>query len=216
MKQLIKQDREPFNSLILYHLLKWSLVSPVLHTGFKVKIHGIKNVPSKGPIILTSNHASYLDPLLISSGVGRPVAYMAKQELFKVPVLQQLIKLYGAYPVKRSMADRQSIRSAINALNQGWAVGIFLEGTRTVDARIHNPKLGAALIASMAQVPLLPVSLWGTEKVLVKGSSFPRFTPLTVRIGEIIAPPPSNDRQELINVTDKCANSINYLHALGR
>jgi 1-acyl-sn-glycerol-3-phosphate acyltransferase len=94
----------------------------------------------------------------------RPVAFMAKEELFRIPVLKQGIELYGAYPVKRGAADRSAIRSALNCLSAGWAVGLFLQGTRTPDARISEPKLGAALIAAKAKVPLLPVSLWGLRQ----------------------------------------------------
>jgi 1-acyl-sn-glycerol-3-phosphate acyltransferase len=136
--------------------------------------------------------------------------------LFAVPVLKDLIRLYGAYPVNRSAADRQAIKAALSALSKGWAVGIFLEGTRTSNARIADPKLGAALIASMAKVPLLPISLWGTENILKRGSSLPQMTPLTIRMGDMIAPPSSKDREELLKVTQECANAINYLHTLGR
>jgi 1-acyl-sn-glycerol-3-phosphate acyltransferase len=141
---------------------------------------------------------------------------MAKEELFKIPILKNLIKLYGAYPVNRTSADRQAIRSAMAALEQGWAVGIFLEGTRTNDAKVNDPKLGAALIAAKSGVGALPVSLWGTEKVLKKGSNFPSMVPLTIRIGQIIPPPRSNKKEDLLKFTQDCANSINHLHDLGR
>jgi len=216
MTQLIKQNREPLNSRVLYHLLKWSLVSPLLHTYFRGKIHNAEKVPQQGPFIIVSNHASYFDPVVLASAVGRPVAYMAKEELFRVPVLRELIRLYGAYPVNRSIADRQAIKAAISALEKGWAIGIFLEGTRTSNGKIREPKLGAALIAALAEVPLLPVSLWGTENILNKGLSFPRMVPLTIRIGDIIPPPKSNDKAELLRVTQECANTINSLHNLGR
>jgi 1-acyl-sn-glycerol-3-phosphate acyltransferase len=141
---------------------------------------------------------------------------MAKEELFRVPVLKQAIKLYGAYPVKRGSADRSAIRSALSLLEEGWAVGVFLQGTRTPDARISDPKLGAALIAAKAKVPLLPVSLWGTEAIFKKGSLVPRPVPVTVRIGQVIEPPNSTDRDELQAVTQKCATAIHALHDLGR
>ncbi len=216
MTQLVKQNREPFSSLFLYRLLKWSVVSPLLHTYFRGKVYNAENVPNQDPLIIVSNHASYLDPLVIACAVGRPVAYMAKEELFRVPLLKQGIQLYGAYPVNRSKGDRQAIKSAIAALEKGWAIGIFLEGTRTSTAKITDPKLGAALIASLSQVPLLPVSIWGTENILKKGSSFPRMAPLTIRVGEIIPPPKSNKREELLKITQHCADIINTLHELGR
>ncbi|BAZ29423.1 1-acyl-sn-glycerol-3-phosphate acyltransferase [Cylindrospermum sp. NIES-4074] len=210
------RSREPFPSLALYHTLKWSVVSPFLHTYFRIKIHDAQNVPQAGPLVVVSNHASYFDPLIISNSVRRPVAYMAKEELFRVPVLVQAIRLYGAYPVNRGTADRSAIRSALECLENGWAVGVFLEGTRTPDGRITDPKRGAALLAAKAKVPMLPVSLWNTEKILQKGSPIPRAVPVTVRIGNLIDAPSSTNKQELEALTRKCAAAINEMHDLGR
>jgi 1-acyl-sn-glycerol-3-phosphate acyltransferase len=210
------RDREPFVSLALYHLFKWSVVSPMLHTYFRGQVHGAKQVPRKGPLIVVANHASDFDPPIVSSCVGRPVSYMAKEELFQVPILRQAIRLYGAYPVKRGSADRSAIRAAMAQLEQGWAVGVFLQGTRTADARIPEPKLGAALIAAKAQVPLLPVSLWGTEAIIHKGRKLPRSVPVTVRIGELILPPTSTQREVLEATTQDCVSAIHALHDLGR
>jgi 1-acyl-sn-glycerol-3-phosphate acyltransferase len=212
----VTREREPFISLALYHAFKWSVVSPMLHTYFHIKIYGVENVPQNGPVLVASNHASYFDPPIVSSCVRRPVAYMAKEELFKVPILAQAIKLYGAYPVSRGTADRSAIRSALECLENGWAVGVFLEGTRTPDGRITDPKRGAALLAAKAKVPFLPVSLWGTDKILQPGSSLPRPVPITVRIGKLIDAPNSTTKPELEAVTQKCADVINEMHDLGR
>ncbi len=208
--------RESFAGWASYHLLKWSVVSPALHTYFRIKIQGAEKVPQSGGLIAVSNHASYFDPPILSNCVGRPVAFMAKEELFKIPVLKQGIKLYGAYPVKRSTGDRAALRAAIAAIESGWVAAVFLQGTRSADAQITAPKLGAAWIAAKTQVPLLPVSLWGTEKIISQGSSFPQPVALTVRIGDVIAPPPSTKKEDLQAVTDQCASVINSLHALGR
>ena len=210
------RTREPFASLLLYYAFKWSVVSPMLHTYFQGRVYGAENVPQDKPLIVVSNHASDFDPPILSCAVRRPVAYMAKEELFQIPLLKQGIELYGAYPVKRGMADRSAIRAALNCLSNGWAVGLFLQGTRTPDARIPEPKLGAAMIAAKAQVPMLPVSLWGTQAIINKGSPVPRPVPVTVRIGEIIAPPASSKREELEAVTQQCAEAIHVLHDLGR
>ncbi len=209
-------DREPLISLLLYHLFKWSIVSPILHTYFGGRIHGAENVPQKGRLLVVSNHASDFDPLLLSCCVGRPVAYMAKEELFQVPVLKQAIRAYGAYPVKRGSADRSAMKAAIASIESGWATGVFLDGTRTPDGRIADPKLGATWIAAKTQSPLLPVSLWGTHTIFRKGSAFPHSARVTVRIGELIAPPMSSDRLELEAITQRCALEINRLHDLGR
>ncbi|MFL0605812.1 lysophospholipid acyltransferase family protein [Cylindrospermopsis raciborskii] len=210
------REREPLISLALYHAFKWSVVSPMLHAYFGGKIYGVENVPQTGGLVIVSNHASYFDPPIVSNCVCRPVAYMAKEELFKIPVLAQAIKLYGAYPVSRGTADRGAIRYALEYLENDWAVGVFLEGTRTSDGRIHDPKRGAALLAAKAKVPLLPVSLWGSEKIVQPGTPIPRKVPLTIRIGKLIATPSSTSKEELEAVTRQCAEAINRLHDLGR
>ena len=210
------QDREPGISLALYHLFKWSIVSPVLHGYLRGRIYGGKQVPMDGPLIVVANHASNFDPPILSNCMRRPVSFMAKESLFKVPVLAPAIKAYGAYPVKRGAADRSAIREAMKQLENGWAVGIFLQGVRTADGRISSPKLGAALIAAKAQVPLLPVSLWGTEKILKKGAAVPKPAAVTVRIGTPIPPPATKDKDTLRQITERCTAEIHALHDLGR
>lgn len=209
-------NREPVKNLILYHLFKWSVVSPTLHIYLRGRIYGAENVPQEGPLVVASNHASDFDPPLVSNCVRRPVAFMAKEELFRIPILKQAIQLYGAYPVDRASADRSAIRSALSYLESGWATGIFLSGTRTADGRINQPKLGGALIAAKAKAPLLPVSLWGTQNIFKKGSPLPKPVPVTVRIGQPIDPPESTNRQALEKVTAECVKAIHALHDLGR
>lgn len=209
------RSREPFVSLLLYHAFKWSVVSPMLHLYLRGRVYGAENVPKTGPLVVVSNHASDFDPPILSCCIRRPVAYMAKEELFQIPVFKRAIELYGAYPVSRGSADRSAIRAALKYLEAGWAAGIFLQGTRTPDGKITDPKLGAALIAAKANAPLLPVSLWGTQ-MIQKDSALPRPVPVTVRIGEVIDAPSSTKKEELQVVTAQCAKAIASLHDLGR
>jgi 1-acyl-sn-glycerol-3-phosphate acyltransferase len=211
-----KEQGDPLDSLLPYYLFKWLIISPTLHTYFRGRIYGAEELPISGSLIVVSNHASYFDPPILGACVRRPVAFMAKEELFKIPILKQGIELYGAYPVKRNATDLSAIRAAVKILDKGRAVGIFLEGTRTPDGRIIDPKLGAAAIAAKTKAPLLPVSLWGTDKILLPGSSVPRSVPVTVRIGKLIEAPSSTKREELQEITEKCANVINIMHSLGR
>ncbi len=210
------RDREPLISLLLYHAFKDPIINPLFYLYFRGRIEGLENIPKSGGFVVASNHASNFDPPLLSAAVQRPVAYMAKEELFEVPVLKQAIELYGAYPVKRGAVDRNTIKAALAYLKQGWGVGIFLSGTRTLDGRVIDAKPGAALIAAKAQVPILPVCLWGNHLIEQPGKKLPRSTPITIRIGELIPAPVSTKRGELDRVTDECAIAINQLHDLGR
>jgi 1-acyl-sn-glycerol-3-phosphate acyltransferase len=212
--QQIKENSS--DNFTVYKLVRWSLVNPLFYGYFQGHIYGGEKVPLQQPLIIVSNHASVFDPPLVGSSIRRPVAFMAKEELFRVNGLKQLITLLGAYPVNRQGADRSAIKNALNSLKKGWAAGIFIEGTRTDDGKVHNPKLGAAMIAAKAKAPLLPLSLWGTEKIFSKNSSFPKPVPVTIRIGDLIEPPSSVKREALETVTNKCAEAINFLHDLGR
>lgn len=136
------QTREPLISLALYHLFKWSVVSPMLHLYLRGRIYGAKKVPMSGPLIVVANHASYIDPPVLSNCMGRPVSFMAKASLFDVPLLAPAIRAYGAYPVKRESADRSAIREALRQLDMGWAVGIFCKGYAHLMAVSHRPNSG--------------------------------------------------------------------------
>lgn len=212
----MSRSREPLISLALYHAFKQPIINPLFYLYLQGRVEGTEHIPKSGGFVVVSNHGSNFDPPLLSAAVGRPVSYMAKEELFKVPVLKDAIKLYGAYPVKRGAVDRNTIKAALAYLEAGWGVGIFLSGTRTSDGKVIDPKPGAALIAAKAQVPLLPVSMWGTHLIEQPGKKYPKATPVTIRIGELIAAPNSTKRSELDRVTNLCTSKINDLHDIGR
>jgi 1-acyl-sn-glycerol-3-phosphate acyltransferase len=214
--EIKKREREPFIGLLVYSFINWIFVSPLLYTYFRARIYGVEKIPKTGSCLIVSNHASDCDPPFLAVSMRRPVSFMAKEELFRIPFLKQIITWCGAYPVNRASADRSAIRNAITSINNGWLAGIFLDGTRTSDGRIHNPKQGAALIAAKTQVPLIPVSLWGTEKIFVKGFALPRSVPVTIRVGDPIAPPISTKKEDLEKVTRQCFDVIHSLHDLGR
>lgn len=208
------KQREPGVSLALYRGLKWAVVAPILYGYFDGHVYGQGKVPRQGPFIAVGNHASDFDPPFLSISMGRPIAFMAKEELFDVPLLSTGIRLYGAYPVRRGESDRKALRSAMEYLENGWGAGLFIGGTRTADGRIHEPKLGAAWIAAKMQVPLLPVSIWGNHKI--RGKVGFRQAPITIRIGELIDPPEATKRPVLEAKTQQCVDAIHRLHDLGR
>lgn len=135
---------------------------------YKVELVGLENVPKSGSVIMCSNHIGQLDMFFIGYKNKRMVRYMAKEELFKIPLVSSFIRWAGAFPVKRGKADIQSIRTALNLLNEGEMLGIFPEGTRTKANKNIKIKPGVALIAIKSGAPILPVAISGSYKLFSK------------------------------------------------
>lgn len=146
---------------------------------------GSENVPKKGGVILAPNHVSYIDPPTTGSALrGRPVRFMAKSELFKIPVLGFLIKAVGSFPVKQNTADRAALRKALDLLEQEEIVCIFPEGTRSPDGKLMKAQSGLGMVALKSKAPVVPVALIGTDKLLPPHSFFFHFSHVKVIYGK--------------------------------
>ena len=194
-----------------YGCVSYLFVFPIFRLLFRGQTIGISNLPKVGGVVVVSNHGSHLDPPILGHALGRPVAFMAKSELFKVPILSFIISACGAYPVKRGAGDREAIRNASNRLSQGWATGVFLDGTRQENGRVNDPKAGAALLAARTNSPILPVAIVNSHRAFPKGSLFPRFVSIHLRVGELIEPPPTRKRDDLTSKTKEIQISINSM-----
>ncbi len=196
---------------LTYQLVSSLLVFPVFRILFRGRVSGRQNVPTSGSLVVVANHGSHLDPPLLGHALGRPVAFMAKEELFRVPLLGPFISALAAYPVKRGASDREAIRTATARLNEGWATGVFLDGTRQTDGRINDPMPGAALLAARSGSPLLPVAIINSHRALGTGQSMPRLVPIQLRIGEPVPPPASRRKPDLEATTRELQRRINAL-----
>ena len=194
-----------------YRLVSGLLVFPLFRGLFRGSTRGLEHVPMDGPLVVASNHGSHLDPPLLGHALGRPVAFMAKAELFAVPLLGAVIRACGAYPVRRGASDREAIRTATAKLEEGWATGVFLDGTRQANGRVNNPLPGAALLAARSGAPLLPVAIVNSHRALSSGRLWPRLVPLQLRVGAPIPPPASRRRPDLDATTTLLQERINAL-----
>ena len=126
---------------------------------FNCKIEGLENIPIKTGVVIASNHVSLLDPPLIGTFLPREIHFMAKEELFQIPVFGYIITKLKAFPVKRGTADRVAIKKAISLLSDGGCLGVFPEGTRSKDGNLGSAEPGMSLIAIKADVPVIPTAV---------------------------------------------------------
>jgi len=145
----------------------------VLYSLRRMQVYGRENIPAAGGLVVAATHTSYWDPVVVGSVVGRQVFFMAKKELFRIPLLGPVIRAVGAFPVDRSRAGAGTFRLAASYLSRGQVLGVFPEGTRSHSGRVLPPQAGAFLLAATARVPVLPVAvagsrgLWGRVRVYV-------------------------------------------------
>lgn len=160
------------------------LVRLTLRSLFGMKVSGQEHIPADGPLIVSANHVSYLDPPVVGCMVhNRPLWYMARDTLFKNPVFGATIRWTNAFPVKRGSADRAAWKAFEEHVAGGHGVLFFPEGTRSLDGQMQPLKPGSGmLIYRCAGAKVLPARVFGAEKAWPKGG-WPRPTPIRVAFG---------------------------------
>jgi len=137
---------------LTYRLISYLLVFPIYRLLFRGRTAGNGNVPRQGALVVVANHGSHLDPPLLGHALGRPVAFMAKAELFRVPILGAIIRACGAYPVSRGASDREAIRTATNRLLDPRPGGPRPKAPGKPHG--HNPSLGSAVSSGRPSIRL--------------------------------------------------------------
>lgn len=181
---------------------------------FRVKVSGTRNVPKSGAFILAPTHRSLMDIPFAAFSTKRRIRFMAKQELFKKPLLAKLLLGLGGFPVDRGSADRAALRTAQACIEGGEPTALFPEGTR-----LQGPKLGeffdgAAYLSIKTGVPIVPVAIGGSEQILASGSVLPRLRRVAVIIGEPIFPPARDGavkRSSITAMTEQLQDSLQAL-----
>ena len=196
---------------LIYQLVSKLFVLPIYKFVFKGYLIGRENIPQKDAFIMVSNHGSLLDPPLLGHALGRNVSFMAKAELFKIPILGFVIKACGAYPVKRGIADKNTIKTACEKLSNDNCIGIFIDGTRQKNGRVNKPKQGAALLAFKNKKLLLPVAIVISHRLIRFKFCIPLFSKIVIKVGKPIQPPQSSSRDDLNSVTMLLKDNINNL-----
>jgi len=167
---------------MLYHLLK-SVASLLLRGLFRLRVVGGEQIPREGPLIVVANHVSFLDPPVVAVGTPRPLHFLAKTELFGVPLFGRLIRALNALPLQREGADTAALRQVLGLLAQGKAILIFPEGTRGEEGQLRPARAGAGMLAALSGAPVVPAYVRGTGAALPRGRALPRPSAITVAFG---------------------------------
>jgi 1-acyl-sn-glycerol-3-phosphate acyltransferase len=145
-----------------------NVVKIALKPVYRYEIIGQENVPKDGGVLLCSNHIENFDPLLVGITTKRPVHFMAKEEIFKVPVLKNIVLMCNAFPVKRGMSDREALRKGLNVLKEGKVLGLFPEGTRSKTGELGKGLAGAGFFALRSNAHVVPCAIIGPYKAFSK------------------------------------------------
>ncbi len=196
---------------LIYKFVSVFIVFPIYKFIFRGTLIGRENIPKKASFIMVSNHGSLLDPPLLGHAIGRNIAFMAKAELFRIPLLGFIIRACGAYPVRRGIADKKTIKIACEKLSNDNCVGIFIDGTRQKNGRVNKPKQGAALLSYKNQKLLLPVAIVNSHRLIRYKFLMPFFTKIVIKVGKPVQPPKSSSKNDLTLLTNYLQQSINNL-----
>jgi 1-acyl-sn-glycerol-3-phosphate acyltransferase len=155
---------------------------------FRVELVNSHLIPKEGRLILCSNHTSYIDPVFICLFFPRIIYYIAKKELFDIKVLRRIINFYNAFPVNRGNLDMKLINTSLRVLRAEQVLGVFPEGTRSVDGKIRKGQRGVGLISSMAKAPILTMAISNTNKIVQKPRKRLFFPKIRLIFGDLIDP----------------------------
>lgn len=146
-------------------------------------VYGRNNVPKAGPVIIASNHASYLDPIFVGCGMRRSMNFMARDTLFRNFFFGTVLRGVHTFPVKRNFQDVGAIRKAISMLKKGHALTVFPEATRTRDGNLQEAKAGISFLSHLGGAVVVPVYIKGSFEVLPKGAKSIKPAPVSVTFG---------------------------------
>ncbi len=167
---------------MLYTILKPVAVA-LMRWWFGLRVRGAEHVPASGPVLVVSNHQSVLDPPLVGGATARTLHFMAKAELFRIPLFGRLIRSLNAHPVRREGSDPRALKVAARLLEDGHALLAFPEGTRSRDGSLRAGKPGVGMLAVLSGAPVVPAYVAGSLEALPRGRWWPRRRKVHVSFG---------------------------------
>ncbi len=192
------------------------VVAPILKATWRFKTAGVHHFPETGGAILASNHLSYLDSYFIPAIAPRMVYFVSKAEHFDKPLQRWFFKKWGVIPLQRGAGDNAAFDKSLEILGEGNYLGLHPEGTRSTDGKLHKGHTGVARLALMADVPVIPIGIIGTDRILPKGANLPSLkhrcemnVGKPMRFDEFRGM--ENDRKVVRDITDRIMAAIKDL-----
>jgi 1-acyl-sn-glycerol-3-phosphate acyltransferase len=168
------------------YFLGWSFFRIFYRIYNRWEVFNPENIPPTGPVILASNHASFMDPPLVGAAARREINYLARESLFRFPVLGSILRAVNAVPVDREGGGAAGLRAIFDRLLKGGAIILFPEGTRSPDGSLRPAKSGIGLTVIKSEAPVVPVRVFGTFEAFSRHHSFPRPGKIAVKFGQAI------------------------------
>ena len=198
----------------LSYRIGWSLFRLMFASYFRWRVCNPERVPQNGPVILAANHASYLDPPLIGSGLKRAINYLARESLFRFPVMGSVLRSWKVVPVDRDGGGARGLKAILDRLLAGGAIILFPEGTRTKDGKLQPARSGIGLTVIKSAAPVVPVRVFGTYEAYGRHLKIPRPRRVVVKYGEpmrfekLRAEAKTCDKQRLKEIYQQVADEI--------
>jgi len=149
---------------VTFYAFAKSVVYTIFKPWYRIEAIGVENFPKEGGVLLCANHIHNFDPIVVGIMAPRPVHYMAKEEIFRVPVLGGIVKKCNAFPVKRGFSDREALRTGLKILKDGNVFGLFPEGTRSKNGELGKGLSGAGFFALRTEANVVPCAVIGPYK----------------------------------------------------
>ena len=165
------------------YLVGWCFFRAVFAVYFRWSVFNSERVPLEGPVILASNHASYIDPPLVGAGVRRQINFLARETIFRVPILAAILRSWEVVPVDRDGGTGRGLKMILSRLEKGGAIILFPEGTRSRHGELNPARSGIGLAVIKSTAPVVPSRVFGTHKAFGPHMLVPRPRRLTVKYG---------------------------------
>ena len=193
-----------------WYLLGYSLSKAIAKTFFHYRVIGAENMIEEGPCIIAANHCSYLDPPLVGIACRRAIHYLARKTLLDWPVLGPIFPDLNVIPVDQNNADRSALRGVIRVVQNGGAVVVFPEGSRSPDGRLQPAQPGLGMIVAKTGAPVVPVRICGSFTALPRGRQRPRLAAVTVVVGRALRFPAeiTEGREAYQKISDRVMDAV--------